>query len=250
MSRLAAPGAARWRACPPARAVRALATLAVLLSALSPARLLAQDARLERRLDPPTRLVVGRLVDSARTAGLPTEPLVDKALEGASKRADGARIAAAVRTLAGELARARALLGADASVGEIVAGARALRAGVSPTVLQRFQRERARRPMAVALAVLGDLVARGVPADTAARTVLALTSDGARDEELVAYQRGLERGMQIGAPPAPLGGLGASSTGDAVPTAPPGSQGLSTAGSTAGRGGTTTRPPGKKPPRP
>ncbi|MEJ7810624.1 MAG: hypothetical protein WKG32_09480, partial [Gemmatimonadaceae bacterium] len=51
----------------------------------------ASDARLDARLDPRTRASVAAVLDSARAAGLPTEPLVDKALEGASKRADGAR---------------------------------------------------------------------------------------------------------------------------------------------------------------
>jgi hypothetical protein len=185
----------------------------VVAAALAPRASGAQDARLARRLDPPTRAAVTRLVDSAFAAGLPTEPLVDKALEGASKRASGDRIAAAVRSLSDDLARARALLGADASVNEITAGARALRAGVSPTTLQRFGRERGRRPMGVALAVLGELVARGVPPDTAARAVLALTAGGAGDDELVAYQQGVARGARIGAPPAPLGGLPALESG-------------------------------------
>ena len=48
------------------------------------------------RLDAPTRVAVAAVVDSARKNRLPTEPLVDKALEGAKKGADGARIVTAV----------------------------------------------------------------------------------------------------------------------------------------------------------
>jgi hypothetical protein len=222
----------------------ARAASAAALVAVAPGRVAAQDARLERRLDAPTRDVVARLVDSARSAGLPTEPLVDKALEGASKRASGDRIAQAVRTLTDELAQARALLGADASVSEVVAGARALRAGVSPATLQRFQRERARRPITVALVVLGELVAQGVAPDTAARTVLALTAEGARDDELVAYQRGFTRGLQAGAPPVPrVGGdaLAAEIQDRSTPT--------NLQGTGAGRA-STTPPPRRKAPRP
>ena len=60
----------------------------------------AQDARLGAQLDEGTRVLVQAAVDSARAAGLPTEPLVDKALEGARKRADGTRITRAVTALA------------------------------------------------------------------------------------------------------------------------------------------------------
>lgn len=226
------------------------AVVAATAATLAPRPAGAQDdPRLARRLDPATRAVVARLVDSARTVGIPTEPLVDKALEGAGKRATGDRIASAVRALALDLARARALLGPDASAGEIVSGARALRAGVSPALLERFARERARRPITVALAVLGELVARGVPADTAAGAVLALTARGADDAELVAYQQGVTDGARIGAPPAPLGLPGtAGVAGDA--------RGTPTAGGAAGLQGATSPPPPaaprkpRRPPRP
>ena len=56
----------------------------------------ARDPRLETRLDPQTRAAVAAIVDSAKLVGLPVEPLIDKALEGASKRAPGARIISAV----------------------------------------------------------------------------------------------------------------------------------------------------------
>ena len=226
------------------RAVTARAGVGAALVALAAARAGAQDARLERRLDAATRAAVVQVVDSARAAGLPTEPLVDKALEGASKRAAGERIAAAVRALATDLGQARALLGPGASVPEIVAGARALRAGVSPDALSRFGRERPRRPMSGALAVLGELVARGVPPDTAAQSVLALTAADASDEALLAYQQGVERGARIGAPPAPLGGQPAGAVTEDL-------------GRGAGAGAAATPPPPgaapatpRRPPRP
>src|SRR6266576_2158942 len=64
------------------------------------------DSRLER-LDAATRPTVAALVDSAHTAMLPTEPLVQRALEGATKRASGDAIVAAVRRLAADLGHAR-----------------------------------------------------------------------------------------------------------------------------------------------
>src|SRR5690606_19342611 len=65
--------------------MRRLAALSIALVAVAPVA--AQDARLAARLDPPVLDRVTYMLDSVRTAGLPTEPLVDKALEGASKRA-------------------------------------------------------------------------------------------------------------------------------------------------------------------
>src|SRR2546422_3310598 len=58
----------------------------------------AQDQRLDR-LDPRVRPLVASVIDSARAAGLPTESLVQRALEGATKGAPGELIAAAVRRL-------------------------------------------------------------------------------------------------------------------------------------------------------
>src|SRR5262245_31716264 len=89
-----------------------------------------QDPRLDARLDPATRVAVNGLLDSARLSGVPVEPLIQKALEGASKKAPGPRIAVAVRAMASELGVSRSVLGAAASADDIVAGAGALHAGL------------------------------------------------------------------------------------------------------------------------
>ena len=158
------------------------------------------DPRLER-LDQATRPVIMALVDSARAAGLPINPLVERALEGATKGAPGEIIASAVRRLAGDLGRAREALGPRASQSELYAGAAALRAGAGPDVLNQMRRVRGHQSVAMALAVLTDLVARGVPVDTAATAVLTLAA-AARDEDLVEFRRAVERDIAIGAPPA------------------------------------------------
>jgi hypothetical protein len=177
-----------------------LAVTALLLVVLSPMRAGAQDDRLSR-LDGRTRAEVTAVVDSARAAGLPVEPLIDKALEGASKRADGSRIAAAVRALSRELAAARAALGVVASEAELVAAADALRAGAGPAVLTRLRAMRQAEALTIPLAVLSDLVARGVPADTAAGAVLSLAGSGAKDADFVTLRRNVERDIMAGAPP-------------------------------------------------
>jgi hypothetical protein len=179
---------------------RTLALAAALAALASGAQ--AQDPRLAARLDAETRLSVERLVDSARASRLPTEPLIVKALEGASKGAAGERIVHAVRALAGNLSMARDALGASSAEAEIVAGASALHAGISTDALRDLRGRRAHQPLTVPLAVLADLVARGVPRDTASAVVLALAERGARDTELVAYRRDVERDIGLGAPPA------------------------------------------------
>ena len=159
----------------------------------------AQDPRLAR-LDSATRPLVVALVDSARDAGLPVEPLVQRALEGVTKGAPGDRIVIAVRRLAGDLGAAKAALGGSASSPELEAGAAAIRAGASPAVLAQLRDVR-RPPLTMALAVLADLVASGVPADSAAAAVLTLAPT-ARDADLVEFRRAVERDIALGAPPA------------------------------------------------
>jgi hypothetical protein len=175
-------------------------TLGLALGAtLLPAGLRGQDPRLERRLDAVTRIAVEAIIDSASAEGLPAEPLIDRALEGAAKRAPPERIIGAVRTLAHELALARGSLG-TASAAELEAGAAALRAGVPGTDLAALRRRRA-QSLTVALAALTDLVTSGVPPDSAAAAVLALAAS-ARDDQILEFRRAVERDIALGAPPA------------------------------------------------
>lgn len=168
----------------------------------APAALAAQgDARLDR-LEPSVGVTVRHLVDSARAAGLPTEPLVDKALEGASKHAPGARISGAVRGLLEDLGRARGALGEGATEPELVAGAAALRAGLPPEGLGAIRRARRDAAVTVPLATLADLVARGVPVETAQEAVLRLARRGEPDQDFVELRQDVERDISAGVPPA------------------------------------------------
>jgi hypothetical protein len=170
---------------------------------LGPVTARAQDARLSERLDPATAAQVQRVVDSAGTAGLPSEPLVQKALEGSTLGAGGDRIVTAVRMLHGQLRRAREALGDDASEAELTAAAGALRAGLEPLALRRLQSLRAGRPLVVPIAVLTDLVAEGIPPAEATRSVLDLARDGRPDDEFVALRRQAQvRGGRPGDPMA------------------------------------------------
>jgi hypothetical protein len=195
-----------------------LALLALAAVLCVPATLRAQDARLDARLDARTRDAVVVLIDSARTEGIPGEPLVQKALEGASKHADGARILTAIRMLARELGDARSALGPSSTDAEVIAGASALHAGIAPAALSRMRASRAHGSLTVALAVLSDLIARGVPGDTATTVISALTGAGAPDAELLRFQQGVERDIAQGATPSAAIGVRAQG---AFPSAAP-----------------------------
>ena len=164
-------------------------TLSFAILLLLPASASAQDARLAERLDAGTAARVQQVVDSAKGAGLPGEPLVQKALEGGTLGASGDRIVAAVSTLHGQLRRAREALGGEASDAELTAAAGALRAGLEPVSLRRLQSLRAGRPLVVPIAVLTDLVAEGMPPAEATRSVLDLARDNRPDDEFVALRR-------------------------------------------------------------
>lgn len=175
------------------------AVLGVLFLLVAPA-LAAQDPRLEARLAPDTRREVLLLVDSARQAALPTEPLVQKALEGQSKNAPPERIVGAVRLLLGALRDARLALGGAATAPELVAGANALRAGAAPATVSALRRERGRE-VTVPLSVLTDLVARGVPAAAASRAVTSMVHDGLPDRDFLLLRTQVEQDIRTGTAP-------------------------------------------------
>ena len=162
----------------------------------------AQDPRLATRLEPATATAVTRLADSVRSVGLPADPLVAVALEGASRRATSERILAAVREYAGALGVARQTLGDSAASDEIVSAAGVIVAGVPPRVMSEYRAARPSGSLTVPLVVLADLVARGVPADTAAAALGAALRNGARDDELTEFRRRIERDILAGAKPS------------------------------------------------
>ena len=161
---------------------------------------------LPARLQPASRAAIGRIGDSLATERLPIAPLYDKAAEGALKGADDGRIVAAVRGLAQRLREARTLLGASATDAELSACASALYAGVDATriraVIEASNEHAPGRPREVALVVLANLVADGVPASVAAESLTTLLASGARDEDLGAFRRSVVRDIAGGSSPA------------------------------------------------
>lgn len=156
---------------------------------------------LQDRLDPATRGAVQAIIDSAAANGVPTGPLVAKALEGAAKRAPGDRIVGAVRSLTADLTVTRRALGAHADEASLVAGAAALRAGVSSAYLGELREARPSAAVAWPLSVLADLVSHGVPADTAGSILLALARSGATDAVFIVFEQQVLRDVGAGVPP-------------------------------------------------
>ena len=191
----------------------AIGVLLVVMLALAPHTASSQEPRLGVLLEP-HRAQVEAILDSARAAELPVEPLVDRALEGASKGADGERIVAAVRRLHADLGLARDAMGELSSAAEIVAGASALRAGVSPGDLTRLRELRGDQSLTVVAAVLADLVAVGVPADTAVVAVLALAAV-VDDAQYIAFRQSVARDIALGASPVAALGVRLESSGAA-----------------------------------
>lgn len=202
--------------------MRALACVATCLVLAGPLAAQGDDPRLAARLDAPTRAAVSRTIAEARDAGLPVEPLVDKALEGASRGVPGPRIVAAVDRLAADLTHARSALGTRASGGELVAAAAALRAGASEQGLAAIGKARAAGGLTVPLATLADLVARGVPVETASSVVLGLAERGVSDAGFVALRQTVERDINAGVPPAAAASVRGQGQGPPESVVPPG----------------------------
>ncbi len=189
------------------RSISVIFGVSVLMAAAST----SDDQRLIGRLDDRTRAAVVEVVEGARRDGLPTEPLIDKALEGASKQAPGGRILAVVRALAGDLKRAREALGPASSHKDVEAGAAALRAGIPVSELERLKAAKTTLHVAGALDVMTILTNDGVPPDSIAPRVVNLVLAGATGEQLAGMREEIKRYINGGVAAttaATLGGQG------------------------------------------
>jgi hypothetical protein len=195
-----------------------LAVAGLFASVITGRAMLSQGvdaAALAGRVDPAALPAIAALIDSANAAGLPTAPLADKALEGSAKHADPDRIVGAVRALAHALSAARDALGPEASPDELTAGAGAIRAGIPAATVAKVRDGRASaQPVTIPLAVMSELVARGMTPDNAAQLVLSHTTHGTDDAALVTLARETQAS---GAPPsltaAPSAGGGHNAAG-------------------------------------
>lgn len=172
----------------------------VVLGLLATGRLMAQESRLFQKMDTATAARVMALADSARALGLPVEPVVQKAMEGASKGAGPDEIVDAVRGLLRDLSAAREALGDDVSPEALQLGAAALAAGAVPGELAVLRDQRRKPGFQGALAGVVYLLSRGVPADSAVEIVASMLDAGLTQAEFQSLQRLVEQDVRGGVP--------------------------------------------------
>lgn len=146
-----------------------------------------------------------RLLAQAREQGLPADPLLDKALEGAAKGVPPGRVLAVLDELAASLTRARGLLaasGLDPAPPDVAAVADGLRRGVPEDAVRTLgQGARPGEPIALAVHTLADLLDRGVPVTVALDVLTAWRGQGAQAAELAELPAAVERLMRQGVLP-------------------------------------------------
>jgi hypothetical protein len=147
--------------------------------------LLAQDPRLTSRFAAPVAVRLAATIDSAEREGLPTEPMMLRALEGQAKGATPDQIVAALARLGGALRTARTTLGPEAPAPELTTAAAALQAGVPQLRLAELRQLRGGMPVTAPLGAYLDLIARGASADGAWNRISDLARRRASDADFV-----------------------------------------------------------------
>ena len=182
--------------------MRRMAISVLLAGAAAPAT--AQDARLQSRMNADTYHAVRAIIDSAKKAGLPTRPIEDKALEGASVGADSQVIVSAIRVFTVQLGTASSALGREATTDELRAAVGVIDAGVPTRDLIRIHdsADPSNRSIATALTVINDIVVRGVPVATATNLVISLLRARVKDAELLDFDRAVRSDISHGDDPS------------------------------------------------
>jgi len=167
-------------------------------------------ARLAGRVPGAALPALDSIVLAAGDEGIPTEPLIQKALEGGAKGAPPERIVAAVSLSASQLRRARALLrstseGQPAGPAEVTAVAAALARGVSPQLVESLTAALSGEPTGPSLHAVADLIGHGFTEDAAVGLIVDAAHQGLRGLRLLdvaaavvlELQRGRSRAMAL-----------------------------------------------------
>jgi len=180
--------------------------LLVALVALVPGTVCAQGpgaTKLAGRIPPEAVPAIDSLIAAAVAESLPTEPLVQKALEGSAKGIPADRLVNGVRRGLVQLREARVLVGRalpgqPQPEGHVAAVAAALARGLPPSIAERMLIMAADEPPAPALHAAADLVAHRFNPDSAADLLVAAHAMGLRGERLldvaIAADQELQRG--------------------------------------------------------
>lgn len=223
--------------------------IVALAVAVVPVTAQEDDPRMDRiraELPEPAAQQIQARIAAARTAGLPVEALLDKAVEGIAKRVPAPHIAGAVDQLAEQLGRARTLLqdGVSPAPTDVAAVADAMRRGVPEPAIRRVaERAGPGEPVALTVHTMGDLMDRGVPAEQAVAVLEAWRGRGAHREELRDLPSAVERLIRQGVLPGQAAAAVADAMRRAANQGPDGGQGPGMM-----MKGTPPIPPGAGPP--
>lgn len=167
--------------------------LAVVLALTAhPGFLAAQNGagRLPGRVPPAALPAIDSMITMAVAESLPTEPLVQKALEGSAKKIPPDRLVIAVRSTLTQLREARALVsqavpGQPIPEGHVAAVAAALARGLPAPIVQRLILVEPSEPPGPALHAAADLVAHRFDPDSAADLLVDAHNKGLRGVRLL-----------------------------------------------------------------
>jgi len=176
-----------------------------LLLTLVTSPLAAQSvrSRLEARVPTGAVSTVDSLVQVAAREGLPTEPLVQKALEGGAKHVSAARIGAAAQEMLDQLREARALLvragdAPPATAAEVTTIYAALKRGLPAPVVERIVAAMPQEPRGSALHSVADLAAHRFDPDSSASLIIDAAHQGLRGERLLDVSTAVVHELQRG----------------------------------------------------
>jgi hypothetical protein len=150
------------------------------------------------RFDSVTANTLRGLFEDALEIGLPTKPLINRALEGSARRMSGDRIVRVVRELTAALYEAKGVLGPGSTPDELEAGADALRAGYDARTVAAVRTTRTPGTAVMALVVLTDLARQGVPTGTAREAVISIAKMPRSDDVLQGLQMAVAKNAQRG----------------------------------------------------
>jgi hypothetical protein len=177
----------------------------------------AAVAALRSSLSAPAHASLVATVRDARERGLPVQPLIAKAQEGAAKNVADERILAAVAQTTDRLHRAQVLLRAGGAPRgpqegiEISAVADALQRGVPEHALARLASDAAGAPsVGLSAHALADLIEHGVPLAVGMEVIGAWRGHGADPTRLNEIPAAIERLVRQGIVPARAGAAVAS----------------------------------------
>lgn len=176
------------------------ALVAGVVMLLSPRPGLAQDPDPLVRLDPNSHFAVDLIIDSAKAEGLPTNPLLSRALEGINRKMDGRKIVEVVRRQLGYLRTAHSALG-GVSGDELTAAAAVVEAGAKPGQLAVFRVRYKGRSDLAAFTYWADLITRGVPSEDASSAITKLWQDGADDATFLSLWKSVQSDILQGLNP-------------------------------------------------